>query len=96
MTATTRARPAAVTHQHDTSRIRITRSSVRTSRPARGYTGNLTTGTETFSCLHAFSTGAIERKVIAPMPINEMVLTVAVMTVAFVGEVAVFALLGIF
>ena len=38
----------------------------------------------------------IEREAIAPMPINEMVLTVAVMTFAFLGEVAVFALLGIF
>jgi hypothetical protein len=38
----------------------------------------------------------IEREAIAPMPINDMVLTVAVMTFAFLGEVAVFALLGIF
>jgi hypothetical protein len=30
------------------------------------------------------------------MHTNEMVLTVAVMTFAFLGEVAVFALLGIF
>jgi hypothetical protein len=30
------------------------------------------------------------------MPINEMVLTVTVMTFAFLGEVAVFALLGMF
>ncbi len=30
------------------------------------------------------------------MPIGDMVLTVAVMTIAFVGEIAVFALLGIF
>jgi hypothetical protein len=30
------------------------------------------------------------------MPMNDMALTVAVMTVAFLGEVAVFALLGIF
>jgi hypothetical protein len=38
----------------------------------------------------------IEHRVTPPMPINEMVLTVAVMTFAFLGEVAVFALLGIF
>jgi len=30
------------------------------------------------------------------MPINDVFLTVAVMTLAFLGEVAVFALLGIF
>lgn len=32
----------------------------------------------------------------APMPISDVVLTVSLMTVALVGEVAVFALLGIF
>lgn len=32
----------------------------------------------------------------APMPIGDVVFTVSVMTVAFVGEVAVFTLLGIF
>lgn len=32
----------------------------------------------------------------APMPIGDVVLTVSVMTAAFVGEVAVFTLLGIF
>ncbi|MGY3075979.1 hypothetical protein ACVWZZ_002350 [Bradyrhizobium sp. LM6.10] len=32
----------------------------------------------------------------AQMPIGDVVLTVSVMTVAFVGEVAVFTLLGIF
>jgi hypothetical protein len=44
------------------------------------------------------STQGLERKAVAmaPMPISDVVLTVSLMTVAFVGEVAVFALLGIF
>ena len=37
-----------------------------------------------------------EAQPMSSMPIGDMVLTVAVMTIAFVGEVAVFALLGIF
>lgn len=32
----------------------------------------------------------------APMPVGDVVLTVALMTGAFVGEVALFAILGIF
>lgn len=68
MTATTTARPAAVTHQHDTSRTRMMRSYVRTSCPTGAYTGNLAAGTETFSCLHEFSIGAFEREAAANGP----------------------------
>lgn len=32
----------------------------------------------------------------APMPVSDVFLTVAIMTGAFIGEVTVFALLGIF
>ncbi|MEY9524433.1 hypothetical protein ABIF70_005574 [Bradyrhizobium japonicum] len=39
-----------------------------------------------------------ERKAVpmAPMPVSDVFLTVAIMTGAFIGEVTVFALLGIF
>src|SRR5206468_5740062 len=68
MTATTTARPAAVTHQHETSRTRMRRSQVRTSCPTGGYTRNLAAGTATFSCLHEFSMGAFEREAAANGP----------------------------
>ncbi|WP_271597885.1 hypothetical protein [Bradyrhizobium sp. CCBAU 45384] len=37
-----------------------------------------------------------EAAAMSTMPIGDVVLTVAVMTIAFLGEVAVFALVGIF
>ncbi|MGY4427861.1 hypothetical protein ACVWWO_000338 [Bradyrhizobium sp. F1.13.1] len=96
-TTITTATPASVTHQHDTSRNRIKRSGLK-SCPWGSYTGNPGAGTETLSCLHEFSTGALERKLqlMDPMPVGDVVLTVALMTGAFLGEVALFAILGIF
>ena len=68
--------------------------------PARGgsYLRNPAVGTETFSWLHDFRTGALRTRgtAIPLMPLGDVFATVAIMVIAFLAEVAFFVLLGIF
>lgn len=68
MTATTTARPAAVMHQHDTSRTSMMRSDVERPCPTGSCTREPGCRNRNLPCLHEFSIGAFEREAAANGP----------------------------
>lgn len=91
------SRPAAVTHQHDSFKDSHTAPSLELPARAHAISGTGLPEPKPFHALMNSGQGPQrEAQPMSSIPVADMVLTVAVMTIAFVGEVAVFALLGIF